>query len=182
MSDAPSAVLYPYCGLNSLAQEVRLRRLRSIRNLLILVGLATTSVNAFFYINAPNEVKAVADAALRESRRSRADVSQVELAQWEQSVLRMVQIIYGGTACCGLAFLTLSGLVGRFPVFATVASLVLFVALNAIFAVMAPLTLASGVIFKVAIVVALGASISTAVSFERGRRAASLRAAEESAA
>ena len=182
MSDAPSTVLYPYCGLNSLAQEVRLRRLRSIRNLLILIGLGTILTYSAFLAYAPEEVKLALDAALKEAHRSRADFPRAEYAQWESSALRITQLIYGCMIGCGVLFLALSALVGRFPVIATIASLVLYVAVNAILAVMSPLSLLSGVIIKIVIIAALGASISTAVSFERGRRAASLRAAEESAA
>jgi hypothetical protein len=144
--------------LGSLAQSARAKQLGHAKGWLIFLGVMTILVNIFMLINLPNEVK-------KESGSLGGNVSDAETAMYIAGV-----VIYGGSLFLGATFIVLGCLVRRFPLPVTITSLLLFLGSQAIFALLNPLNICGGWIFKIIILVVLIKGIGAAAAYEKEKR------------
>ncbi len=74
---------------------------------------------------------------------------------------------YGVGAALGMIFVALGILVYQFPVICTVLGLVLYVGSIIGFAIVAPASIAQGIIIKIFITIALAKSVSSAIAYQK---------------
>lgn len=139
-------------SLGSLAQSTRENELKSTRNILWFIGVLTFAFNAFLFGNARNEVAQVGVAG-----------DQVE------GVLLIVRGIYGAMMALGIYFILAGVFLKKYPVPLTILSLILYVGANAGLAMLDPSSIASGIIIKIFIVIALAKSVKTALAYQNER-------------
>ncbi len=82
----------------------------------------------------------------------------------------IVRLVNGVAVALGVVFIILGVIVNRFPVPATIISLILYVGSALGFAALDPSTLARGAIIKIIIVVALIKAIQAALAYEKERQ------------
>jgi len=143
--------------LGSLAQSARGKEIGRARWILIAIGLLTMAVNGFMLYNAPNEL----DQVIRQGGMDPANAEAVR-----QNGLPLLYAIYGAAVLLGLIFFVFGIIIRTKPVLITTTSLVLYIAGVAGFAVLNPMSLVQGIIFKVIIVVALYRAIKAARAYE----------------
>jgi hypothetical protein len=149
--------------LGSLAQSARGKELKSARGILIVIGILTIAVNVYMFFNAENEVQA---------ELAKAGAGAAVQPGLKETVLALVRLIYGGTALLGMAFVVCGLLVTKFPVPATLIALVLYLGGAAVFALLNPAALASGLIIKIIIIVALVKAVQAAFAYQKETRLA----------
>jgi MFS family permease len=159
-------------SLGSLAQAARGKQLRRARNILIVVGVLQILVNGIMLALVPSQVKSQVNAELSKMRSQRV-LSADEQRQLEQVVLRVAFAVTGGLVFLGLVFVVFGFLVQRYPVPITVISLVLFIGVHVVLAVLDPSTLVMGWVIKIIFVVALVKALQAAVAYQREMRALS---------
>jgi hypothetical protein len=86
-----------------------------------------------------------------------------------EAAKRETQLTCAGFAAVGVVFIVMGFFVNAYPVPITISALVLYLAGNAISAVMDPTTIAQGIIIKIIIIAGLVRSIKAALEYERER-------------
>lgn len=143
--------------LGSLAQAARGNELQQAQRILIVIGVLTLAVNGFSLYNLPNEIQ----QAIRLNQ-----VAPANVEAFRQAVTFFGYLIYGSAAVLGLLFVVFGLIMKRYPVAITITSLVLYILATAAFGVIAPATLAAGLIMKVIIIIFLFRAIKAARAFE----------------
>ena len=151
-------------GLGSLAQSARGKQLKTARGIMLFVGILTILFNGFLFFNAENEVKKVTQD---EARKAGGAVHPAQVRDFEATVLRFCRLIYGGSILLGVVFVVLGIIVKKYPVPATAIALILYVGSMVIFAVLVPGSIASGIIVKIIIIVALIKSLTAAIAYQK---------------
>ncbi len=152
-------------SLGSLAQSARGGQLKVARRILIVIGLLTAAVNGFALYNLPNEIR---------QGIQQFQIPPDAIPEYEQTVRIAGYLIYGGATLLGVVFVVFGVIIEKFPVAITVTSLLLYILSSLGFAALSPGTLASGLIVKIVIIVALFRSIKAARAFEAERKKAVL--------
>jgi hypothetical protein len=147
--------------LGSLGQAARGNQLKSARWIMIAVGVLSLIVNGILVANVQNEINSQIAELARQGMV--ADPSEVESVRFQN------QMTYGIGAALGAVFIVLGIAVYRFPVICTVLGLVLYVGSIIGFAVIAPASLAQGLIIKILITVALAKSVSSAIAYQKDK-------------
>lgn len=155
-------------GLGSLAQAARAKQLKVARGILLVVGIITIVVNGLMFANTSNEVEQEIQKQVQAVHAQGMQEAPAEVEEFRSRVTRICQIIYGSLIVLGVIYVILGILVPTFPVPATVLGLVLYIGAAAILGFLNPITLVSGWLFKIIIVVALAKSIQSAVAYQRG--------------
>lgn len=158
----------PLSNLGNLAQSAREKPLRVARGWLIFVGIMTILFNLFFLINLPNEVKSELD-----KQRQQAAARQMVLtnpSELETLIYVAGGVIYGGAVFLGVTFIVLACLMLRFPLVTTIASMALYLLAQVGFALLEPLSLLSGFLIKIIVIIVLVNAIKAAVAYERHQR------------
>lgn len=119
--------------------------------ILVLVGLISVAVNGFLYFNATNEVEQVMKSG--------------NVVMSQESLLFYVQSIYGGFIAVGVTMILLGALIYQFPVFCPLAGLIIYILAIIVSAVIDPMSLIKGIIFKVLVIVALGKAVGDGASY-----------------
>ena len=152
--------------LGKLTQSARGAELGKARRILLVVGVLTllANVGTFFFAEnlADNLIKA------EQMKQPGLMVSPAE----RDTVINATKVASGLVALLGGLFVVFGLIVQKFPVPITVASLVLYIGQVAIFAVIIPGSLVSGIIFKLIIVVALVKAVQAAIAMQREDREA----------
>ena len=152
--------------LGKLTQSARGAELGKARRILLVVGVLTllANVGTFFFAEnlADNLIKA------EQMKQPGLMVSPAE----RDTFINATKVASGLVALLGGLFVVFGLIVQKFPVPITVASLVLYIGQVAIFAVIIPGSLVSGIIFKLIIVVALVKAVQAAIAMQREDREA----------
>jgi hypothetical protein len=90
---------------------------------------------------------------------------QAAVAQLRNRLTSFLYFMLGAAVVFGVVYMILGIIVYVYPLRATIGGLVLFVASMVLFGVLAPQTLWAGLLPKVVIIVALAASVRTAVAW-----------------
>ncbi len=164
----------PEDRLGSLAQSARQSSLKQARGILIAIGVLSLLGNAVLFALSEKMVK---DEIAAEKAKAGPGVQfdQAKLQEIEEQAIRINQLVAGFGALLGVIFIVLGVAVYRAPVACTVTGLVLYLAGNAIFGVLDPVTLAKGLIIKIIIIVCLVKAVQAAMAYEREAREAALR-------
>ncbi len=154
-------------GMQSLAQSARGTQLNSARWTLILVGILTIGANAYLlYSNRSN-----VEQLLRQQGINRMP-AEVE------SALQLDTTVGGSFVLVGIVFIFLGIAVKSKPVLCTSLGLALYVGGNVIAAFINPLTIAQGIIFKIAIIAGLFSATKAAMAYEKEMQESKDSAAE----
>jgi hypothetical protein len=145
--------------LGSLAQKARGTQLKQARNILITIGVLTVIINLLGLVQFQAEVN-------KAGARVNATFVAVEYA------------ITGFFILMGVLFLVFGILIHRFPVPATVISLVLYLLATVIMVVLLGLqggvallaSMGVGLIIRIAIIAALVRAVQSAIAYEKERR------------
>jgi hypothetical protein len=170
--DTPEEEDRPRRKLGSLAQGGRAKELKTVRVVLIVIGVLTIAWNGFQLANLESEVD-------RELRKVAGGVpeSSPQYQQAKDLTMKISSTVLVGTIALGVVFIVLGLLVMSYPVPVTVISLVLYVLANLgfvvagiVFEVDNPMMiLVQGLIIKIVIVVILAKGIQTAIAYEKER-------------
>jgi hypothetical protein len=155
--------------LGSLAQSARGTSLNRARGILIAIGVLQLLAGIFMFFNVKNEARQAIEAE-RQKLQPGMVIDPEAAKEAEETIIRVGQVVYGGTIVLGFVFIVLGVVVYKAPVACTVTGLILYVAANAIFAVFDPVSLLRGIIVKVIIVVGMVKSIQAAMAYEHEAR------------
>jgi len=158
-------------GLESLSQVARTKQLKTARGILFFVGIVTILLNIAFVLFAERVVDSQIDKEVRELRAGGNEIDDAALAGFRESAVRSTRLVNGIAVLIGGVFIACGIYVYRYPVPATVVSLVLYLGCAAVYGVIDPSTLARGWIVKILIVVALFKAVQAALAYESERKA-----------
>jgi len=170
--------------LGSLAQSARKTSLGSARGIMIFIGILSILVNIALIFLAE---KMVIDAVQKEVGQQNMGLPEVQ--EHIKKATLVAQVVQGGFAFVGLIFLVLAALIYKAPVVCTTMGLVLYlvgwavpVALSAIGGDMeeAGRALASGILIKIIIILALVRAIQSAVAYQNEQKTAVATKEEDS--
>jgi hypothetical protein len=156
--------------LGSLAQSARTTSLKQARIILIVIGVLTVLMNLFLFLNVEREAKN-AIAAEKQKLGPGMEFDEAKVKEAEVTVVRVGRLIYGGTLLLGVVFIALGIGVYKAPVACTVTGLVLYLAGNAAFAVLEPMSLLRGALFKIIFLICLVKAVQAALAYERELKA-----------
>jgi hypothetical protein len=160
-SPAPSVA-----GLGRLAQSARGDQLKSARTIMLFVGIMSVVVNLFFYASAEQNVQTEIDKEIKKLPAGFV-ADPVKIQEVKGQAVRAAHLINGGGAFLGIVFIVCGVLVHTYPVPTTITALVLYLGGNAVFGMLNPQSLASGLIVKVFIVVGLFKAVQAALAFQK---------------
>jgi hypothetical protein len=159
-------------ALGNLAQSARTKQLKSARGILLFVGILTVVVNVGLIVFAESFVNAQIDREVSDLRGQGMEIDNTALKDFREHAIRSTRLANGIAVLIGAAFITCAIYVYRYPVPATVISLVMYLGAAAVYGVLDPKTLASGWIVKIIIVVGLFKAVQAALAYESERKAA----------
>jgi hypothetical protein len=173
MSDPNPEPALPRLG--SLAQSARSKQLNTARGILIAIGILTVLVNGIQLAMARDLVKKEMDKAIQAQMGPGQRVDPAERERIENTQIFFVQLVCGGLIFLGVLFVIFGLIIKLFPVPVTVTSLVLYVGITVVFAVLDPASLGAGLIIKILIVVALVKAIQSAIAYQKAQRSEALQ-------
>lgn len=154
-------------GMQSLAQSARGTHLNSARWTLILVGIVTIAANAYLlYANRQNVEQLLRQRGINHMP------AEVE------SALQLDTTVGFGFVLVGIVFIFLGIAVKSKPILCTSLGLALYIGGNVIAAFINPLTIAQGLIFKIAIIAGLFSATKAAMAYEKEMQESSDGSAE----
>lgn len=121
------------------------------------------AANGFLLYNLDNEIQ----QAIQQGQ-----VDPAQLEEFKVGARMMGYLIYGGAALLGLLFFIFGLMVRKYPVPITITSLVLYIISALLFALLNPMSIVSGIIIKIIIIVALFRAIKAAYAYEAETKAA----------
>jgi CBS domain containing-hemolysin-like protein len=155
----------PHACYQNLAKSARSEQLKVARYLLLFVGLLTTAVNGYAF----SQVDRFVDSQVQQQFNGQRVMDEVEeqaaVAQLRNRLTSLLYFMLGAAVVFGVVYMILGIIVYAYPLRATIGGLVLFVASMVLFGVLAPQTLWAGLLPKIVIIVALAASVRTAVAW-----------------
>ena len=158
----------PSKPLGSLAQSARGKKLNEARVLLIAVGLLTFVVNIGVFFFLPTLVRQAVDEEIKKQGAG-FQVDPVLRAEAEANGVYQGRIIAGCAAFLGAVFIVFGLIVKQFPVPITILALVLYIGANVATALIDPVAVASGIIFKILITIGLVRAVQAAFAYEKQR-------------
>lgn len=152
--------------------------LKKGRTWMFIVGALTLLFQGFLFGNSRNEMDGVYDKELHKYATSLAEVrsrppeARAEFDENYDQGLARVRLIYGAGIVMGVAFVVCGFLMLKKPVVCSITALTLYLGSIAAMAVISPVTLVQGVIFKVLCVTGLISALKAALASEREKREA----------
>jgi hypothetical protein len=165
-SPIPSPATSSAAGLGRLAQSARGGQLKNARGILLFVGILSALVNGFFYASAESDVQEAIDKEIQKLPAGMV-ADQAKVQKIKDEAVRATHLINGGGLLLGLVFIGCGVLVNRHPVPATVTGLVLYLGGNAVFGMLNPASLTTGLIVKVLVVLGLFRAVQAAIAYQR---------------
>jgi hypothetical protein len=164
--------------LGKLAQQARSKELKQARGILIVVGVLTVLFNAIDFAMVRS---AFQDAVQKEINKRGGPgmvvIDRAQLQREEDRVVLLGRAIDGGFIALGVVFIVLGVVVYRFPVPATVAGLVLYLAGTlitvALLLALNPGALAAmsiGFLIRIVFIVAFIKAVQAAIAYEKAQR------------
>lgn len=163
---APAAAPPSMAGLGNLAQSARGKELKSARTIMFFVGVLSVAVNMFVYSSAEGEVQKELDKEVAKLGPG-FEVDDEKMAEVKDQAVGATRLISGGGMVLGMVFVACGLLVQRHPVPATITALALYLGSMAIFGLVNPASLASGLIIKIFIVVGLFKAVQAAIAYQK---------------
>jgi hypothetical protein len=165
--DPPAAAPPPaMAGLGNLAQSARGKELKSARMIMFFVGILSLAVNMFVFSSAEESVQKEIDQEIAKLGPGfEADPEKV--AEIKSQAVGSTRLMTGGGMVMGMIFIACGVLVKRYPVPATITALALYLSSMAIFGLLNPASLASGLIIKIFIIVGLFKAVQAAIAYQK---------------
>ena len=114
----------------------------------------------------PSSTKNCESKASHDSRSTRPPTLKLEAPSFGR-----LSSCVGALIGLGVLYIVMGMFVKQYPVPLTIAALVLYIGSAAVFAILDPATLASGIIVKILIIVGLAKAVQAALAYERERKA-----------
>jgi hypothetical protein len=168
---APPAPPPAMAGLGNLAQSARGKELKSARVIMFVIGVLSVAVNMFVFSSAEGEVQKEIDKEVAKLGPG-FEVDHEKVAALKTQAVGATHLVSGGGMVLGMVFVACGLLVQRHPVPATITALTLYLASIAIFGLVNPASLASGLIIKFFIVVGLFKAVQAAIAYQKELAAA----------
>lgn len=166
-ADLPAETPPPsMAGLGNLAQSARGKQLKSARTIMFFIGVLSVAVNMFVFSSAEGEVQKEIDKEVAKLGPG-FEADPEKIAELKDQAVGATRLISGGGMVLGMVFITCGLLVKRYPVPATVTALAIYLSSMAIFGLVNPASLASGLIVKIFIVVGLFKAVQAAVAYQK---------------
>jgi hypothetical protein len=165
MSDSPDLP-----RLGSLAQSARSKHLKQARGTLIAIGILTIVANAAGIALAKSQISEALDKRVQELRAQGRVVDPKERQDVEDRIVRTAYLIGGGTVFLGVLFVVFGLIIYKFPVPVTALSLILYVGVNAVFALLNPdwaKVNALAWVIRIIIVVGLVKALQAAIAYQK---------------
>ena len=159
-------------GLGNLAQSARGKELKSARTIMFFIGILSVAVNLFVFSSAEGEVQKEIDKEVAKLGPG-LEVDPEKMAEVKSQAVGATHLISGGGIVLGLVFIACGVLVQRHPVPATITALALYLGSMAIFGMINPQSLASGLIIKAFIVIGLFKAVQAAIAYQKEQALAS---------
>lgn len=153
-------------GLGNLAQSARGKELKSARVIMFVIGILSVAVNLFFFVSAESDVQSEIDKQIAKLGPGFVP-DPVKIAALKQQAVGTTHLINGGATILGMVFIACGVLVQKHPVPATITALALYLAGNAIFGLVNPSSLGSGLIVKIFIVLGLFKAVQAAIAYQK---------------
>ena len=172
-ADLPPASAPPpsISGLGNLAQSARGKELKSARVIMFFIGALSIVVNLVFFSSAEQDVQKEIDKEVAKLGPGFV-VDQEKVATVKKQAVGTAHLINGGAVVLGMVFVACGLLVQTYPVPATIAALALYLAGMAIFGLLNPASLASGIIVKAFVVIGLFKAVQAAIAYQKELTAA----------
>jgi len=162
----------PRKKLGSLAQAARAKHLKTLRIVLVLVGLLYVGFSIFMLATLKEQVNRIIQAEVAKGGAGfRPD--PVAVREAEEYLIRINTLMQAGQLALGVLYLVFAFLVGAYPLPIAIISLVLFVAANAIFIVIEPSNIYRGLILKAIVLIAMVKALQAALAYQKERAAES---------
>jgi hypothetical protein len=158
-------------GLGNLAQSARGKELKSARVIMFVIGALSIAANLMFYSSAEQDVQKEIDKEIAKLG-PRFVVDQEKVAVIKKQAVGTAHLINGGGIVLGMIFVACGLLVQKHPVPTTITALALYLAGVAIFGLLNPASLASGIIIKVFVVIGLFKAVQAAIAYQKELAAA----------
>jgi hypothetical protein len=155
--------------LGSLAKTARDKHLKTARTTLLVLGILMVVFQTVMYFVETDQVKNELQKEVQKLG-GMDRVDQAKLKEVEDTARRLLILFHGGTAMVGMVFIGLSLLVQRYPVPTTIVALAMFIALQIIFAVVNPVNIATGWLFKIITVVCLVKALQAGIAAKNDER------------
>ena len=153
-------------GLGNLAQSARGKELKSARTIMLVIGVLSVLVNLFVYSSAEGEVQKEIDKEIAKLGRGFV-VDRDKVAELKSQAVGTTRLVSGGGVLLGLVFIACGLLVQRHPVPTTITALALYLASMAIFGLVNPSSIASGLIVKLFIIAGLFKAVQAAIAYQK---------------
>ena len=153
-------------GLGNLAQSARGKELKSARVIMFVVGALSVAVNLFIFSAAASSVQDEIDKEVAKLGPGMV-VDQEKVAQLKSQAVGATRLISGAGVVLGLVFIACGLLVPGHPVPATITALALYLGSTAIFGLINPASITSGLIVKIFIVVGLFKAVQAAIAYQK---------------
>jgi hypothetical protein len=158
-------------GLGNLAQSARGKELKSARVIMFVIGALSMAANLMFFSSAEQDVQKEIDKEVAKLGPGFV-VDQEKVAELKKQAVGTAHLINGGGVVLGMVFIACGLLVQKHPVPATITALALYLAGVAIFGLLNPASLASGIIIKVFVVIGLFKAVQAAIAYQKELAAA----------
>jgi len=155
----------PHACYNSLARSAKKEQLKVARYILLLIGLLTIAWNGYEFSQIDRAVDLEVQKRINSLHAKGLVEDQVEVTQLRNRLARFIQFACGLMVAVGIVFVVLGMMVYAYPLSATILGLVIYVGSIALFGFLSPETLLQGALGKIVFVVALAASVRTAIAW-----------------
>ena len=166
--DLPPAGAPPssMAGLGNLAQSARGKELKSARVIMFVIGALSIAANLFFFSSAEKDVQTEIDKEIAKLGPG-FEVDQEAVAALKTQAVGAARLINGGGMVLGMVFIACGLLVQKHPVPATITALALYLAGVAVFGLLNPASIASGIIIKIFVVIGLFKAVQAAIAYQK---------------
>lgn len=148
------------------SQKARAREIRSVRLILLIIGILHVMANLGTFFVLDRAVAAEIEAQRLAFEKQGVEVTDAALLAAGERRLRWLERVLTAGASLGLGFIVLAVLARRFPLPCSIAGVVLYLSATAIACYFDPATLTKGWIVKALIVAGLFKAIQSALVVE----------------
>jgi hypothetical protein len=153
-------------GLGDLAQSARGKQLKNARAIMFFVGALSVAVNLFVFMSAESEVQHEIDKEVAKLGPGMvADPDKI--AEVKAQAVGATHLMSGAGMLLGGVFIACGLLVTGHPVPATITALALYLGSTAIFGLINPASIASGLLVKIFIALGLFKAVQAAIAYQK---------------
>jgi hypothetical protein len=139
---------------------------------MLVIGVLTLLANGIFFAMAESSVQEELDKEIAKLPPGSV-VDPVKLQGIKSQAVRETRLVNGGGIVVGLLFIGCATMVMTQPVVATVVALGLYIAATAVFGLLNPASLGTGLFIKIIVIVGLVRAVQAAVAHQKEQAALS---------